>query len=238
MLLSIKSFAIILLVVALVVFTGLFFRTLKKLKQKHFRAGVRNGIYTLLVLFIVIVSALLTTNILTYHRLTHETPVVQLHIEKPDIEKPDIEKRANQYFQVSIIYLKDCHSQFYLLKGDEWQLDARIIKWHSWANLLGLDALYQLDRIQGRYQSIQQQRQTLPTVFKLEKQPEVDLWTLKKHYQWLPLLDAEYGQSVYMTMKPEQWYEVYLTQSGLIARKINPPELNHKCTISVAAKDL
>lgn len=226
--LSIESFFVILLVSGVLITSGLFLRTLQKLQQKQFGAGIRNAIYTLLFLFVASTGGLLVTNVITYNRLSYEMPVARLQIKQ----------LKKQRFQVSVVYLKDCQSRQYLLNGDEWQLDARIIKWHSWANLLGLNALYQLDRIQGRYRSIEQQRQTLPTVFQLESQPGVDLWALKKQYQWLPLLDAEYGQSVFMTMQPEQWYEIYLSQSGLIARKINPPAINGNCSVTGMAKHL
>ncbi len=224
--LSLKSLSIILLLIALLVTTGLLLRTLKKLRHKQFSAGLRNGLYTLLALFLVIISGLLVSNVLVYHRLSHETPIARLHIKPLD----------RQLYQVSVVYLPDCRRSQFTLKGDEWQIDARIIKWHSWANLLGLDALYQLDRIQGRYRSIEQQRQNLPTVFKLEQQPQPDLWALKKQYQWLPLLDAQYGQSVFMTMAPDQWYEVHLSQSGLIARKINRQQVNNHCAVAPVVK--
>ncbi len=224
--LSLKSLSIILLLIALLVTTGFLLRTLKKLRNKQFSAGLSNGLYSLLALFLVITSGLMVSNVLVYHRLSHETPIAQLHIKPLD----------RQLYQVSVVYLPDCQLSQFTLKGDEWQIDARIIKWHSWANLLGLDALYQLDRIQGRYRSIKQQRQNLPTVFKLEQQPQPDLWALKKQYQWLPLLDAQYGQSVFMTMAPDQWYEVHLSQSGLIARKINRQQVNNHCAVAPVIK--
>ena len=36
------------------------------------------------------------------------------------------------------------------LRGDEWQIDARVVSWKPPATLLGLDPIYQLDRISGR----------------------------------------------------------------------------------------
>ena len=222
--LSLKSLSIILLLIAVLVTTGFLLRTLKKLRHKQFSAGLRNGLYSLLTLFLVIISTLLVSNVLVYHRLSHETPIARLYIKPLD----------RQLSQVSVVYWPDCRRSQFSLKGDEWQLDARIIKWHSWANLLGLDALYQLDRIQGRYRSIEQQRHNLPTVFKLEQPPQPDLWALKKQFQWLPLLDAQYGQSVFMSMTADQWYEVHLSQSGLIARKIDQQQANNHCA-NVAA---
>ena len=207
--LSLQSYYFIALTASLLVLILFFFRTLKMLKKKKIWASCRNSSYLLLVLFFLISISLVGTNVLTYHRLTHETPIALLQVERLN----------KQSYRLELLLLDNCIKTSYLLKGDEWQMDARIIKWHGWANLLGLDASFQLDRISGRYQDIEQQRMSLPTVFALEAKPEYDLWALKKEYQWLPWLDAKYGQSVFLTMKNKQSYQLYMTQTGIIARE-------------------
>lgn len=185
-----------------------FFRTLKMMQNKKWGAGFRNSSYLLVALFFLIILSLIGSNVLTYHRLTHESPIALL----------DIEQIKHQQFRVKLLQLENCRKLSYDINGDEWQLDARIIKWHGWANLLGLDASFQLDRISGRYQSIAQQRSHLPTVYSLETKQKYDLWALKTKYNWLPWLDAKYGQSVFLAMKNDQSYQIFMTQSGLIAR--------------------
>ncbi|MCW8931945.1 MAG: hypothetical protein OQL19_17135 [Gammaproteobacteria bacterium] len=208
--LSIEFYYYLILASTLLVLIFFFFRTLKMLKKKKVWASCRNSSYLLLVLFFLVTISLVGTNILTYHRLTHERPIAYIHI-----------KHLNkQSFQMNLLLLENCHKSSYILQGDEWQMDARIIKWHGWANLLGLDASYQLDRVSGRYQNIKQQRMNLPTVFALESLQDYDLWALKKEYQWLPLLDAKYGQSVFLPMKNNLSYQLYMTQVGIIAREI------------------
>lgn len=203
-----RYYFIVLAVLLLLLFFSLW-RIVILLRKKKIWAGCRNSSYLLVLLFILGSVLLLGSNVLTYHRLTHETPVAQLLVEK----------LGRQYYQVQVLLLDNCRKTTYELRGDEWQIDARIVKWHGWANLLGLDARYQLDRITGRYQAIAQQRVSLPSVFSLESQPEYDLWALKKENQWLPWLDAEYGQSVFLAMKDRQSYLLYMTQTGLIARE-------------------
>jgi len=39
----------------------------------------------------------------------------------------------------------------YPISGDEIYVDARILKWHALANLLGLSTAYELDRVGGRF---------------------------------------------------------------------------------------
>lgn len=207
--LAIESYYFIALTVTLLAFFFFFFRTLKMLKKRKVWASCRNSSYVLLVLLFLISISLIGTNVLTYHRLTHETPIASLQVERLN----------KQSYQLELLLFENCSKKVYELKGDEWQMDARIIKWHGWANLLGLDASFQLDRISGRYQNIDQQRMNLPTVFALENKADYDLWALKKEYQWLPWLDAKYGQSVFLTMKNNQSYQLYMTQTAIIARE-------------------
>ncbi len=219
--LSLQSYYFIALTAILLVLIFFFFRTLKMLRKKKIWASCRNSSYLLLLLFFLISTSLVGTNVLTYHRLTHETPIASLQVER----------LKKQSYQLELLLFDNCSKTSYSLKGDEWQMDARIIKWYGWANLLGLDASFQLDRLSGRYQNIDQQRMNLPTVFAIEAKPEYDLWKLKKDHQWLPWLDAEYGQSVFLTMKDNQSYQLYMTQTGIIAReeKSGFPE-NKKCS--------
>lgn len=206
-----EMYYFIFLAAILLVSVFFFFRILTMLKKKKIWASCRNSSYLLLVLFLLISASLVGTNVLTYHRLTHESPIATLYVEQLN----------KQTYRVELLQLENCHKTSYVLRGDEWQMDARIIKWHGWANLLGLDASFQLDRISGRYQNIEQQGMNLPTVFALEERKKFDLWGLKKEHQWLPWLDAKYGQSVFLAMKDNQSYWLYMTQNGLIARERN-----------------
>jgi hypothetical protein len=110
----------------------------------------------------------------------------------------------------------------FMLYGDDWQLDARVLKWKGWANLLGLDAQYRLERISGRYRDIEQERRDERTVYALSQNPGLDLWELSNRYRrWLPFVDAMYGSATYLPMAETARYEVKMTQTGLIARPMN-----------------
>ena len=61
------------------------------------------------------------------------------------------------------------------LRGDEWQLDARIITWKPPATILGLEPVYQLERLSGRYSSIERERTEPRTVHALAEERPLDL---------------------------------------------------------------
>jgi len=151
-------------------------------------------------------------NLASYDRLTYETPVAELVFES----------RGPHRFRANLIHMPDGELKIFLMNGDEWQLDARVLKWRGWANLVGLDAEYRLERISGRYSDIELERSAPRSVYALSENPGLDLWALAAQYrEGLPFIDAVYGSATYLPMADGARYQVSLGQSGLIARPVN-----------------
>jgi len=152
-------------------------------------------------------------NIASYGRLTYEQPVAELTFTE----------LAPQKYQASVTFLQDQRQQEFLLDGDEWQLDAKVLKWQGYANLIGFNAHYKLHRLAGRYTTIEQSNNQPATNYDLNADPGLDIWQLiRQHPNLLPLVDAYYGSAVFLPMADQAHYKVFMTQSGLIARPINP----------------
>ncbi len=154
----------------------------------------------------------IATNLYSYSRLTYEQPVAKLRFRQLE----------DQQFQVEISYQNENKVDSYVIKGDEWQIDARVIKWHGWAQLLGLNAQYRLERISGRYSNIEEERGNERSVYALGDKDQIDYWKfLNKYKKHLPWVDTYYGSATYFPMSDNADYSVSLTQSGLIARSLN-----------------
>lgn len=109
------------------------------------------------------------------------------------------------------------------LAGDEVYVDAQILKWKPLANVLGLHTAYELDRIAGRYRSIDDERTAPRSVFALARDKPVDLFDLRKRYTFLaPLLDAEYGSASYLEVSRPTEIELRVSTSGLMMREVTP----------------
>ncbi len=110
------------------------------------------------------------------------------------------------------------------LSGDEWQLDARILTWQPPATILGLDPVYQLERLSGRYSEIDREINDTRTVHDLSDRKLVDLWTVARRFPLLmPGVDAYYGTATYVPMADAARFRVTLSRDALIARPINDP---------------
>jgi len=112
--------------------------------------------------------------------------------------------------------------RMFTLRGDEWQMDARVVNWKPPATLLGLDPIYQLDRLSGRYSSIDDEMSEQRTVHALSDELAFDVWHVARRFPVLmPGVDAYYGTATYVPMADGARFEVTLTRTALIARPVN-----------------
>ena len=108
------------------------------------------------------------------------------------------------------------------VRGDEWQMDARVVNWKPPATLLGLDPIYQLDRLSGRYSDIDDEMTEERTVHALSDELTLDVWRVARKFPVLmPGVDAYYGTATYLPMADGARFEVTLTRTALIARPVN-----------------
>jgi hypothetical protein len=108
------------------------------------------------------------------------------------------------------------------LRGDEWQMDARVVNWKPPATLLGLEPIYQLDRLSGRYSDIDDEMSEERTVHALSEELPLDVWRVARKFPLLmPGVDAYYGTATYLPMADGARFEVTLTRTALIARPVN-----------------
>jgi hypothetical protein len=108
------------------------------------------------------------------------------------------------------------------LRGDEWQLDARIITWQPPATILGLEPVYQLERLSGRYSSIDRELSEPRTVHGLAEERALDLWSLARNFPRLtPGVDAFYGSATYLPMADGARFRITLSRDAIIARPVN-----------------
>jgi len=170
-----------------------------------------HGVAALASLACAAAVALVGVDLASYQRLTHEEPVAEVRF-----------RQAGDRRYAAEVLRPGGASEAFELAGDEWQLDARVIKWRGVATVLGLDSGFRLDRIGGRYRDIAEERSAPRTVFELERPRGVDVWSLARRFHaYLPWLDALYGSATYLPMADGAHYAVSISATGLLARPLN-----------------
>ena len=131
-----------------------------------------------------------------------------------------VQPTGPQRFSATVRY-PDLREVKFELAGDEVYVDAQILKWKPMANVFGLHTAYELDRIAGRYRSIDHERSAARTVFPLSRDKLLDLFDLRRRYTFLaPLLDAEYGSASYVVVSRPAEIELRVSTTGLLMREV------------------
>lgn len=179
-------------------------------RREHIR-GALHGLSGMVIGCLVAIVMLIGINLLTYARFTAERPVATVRFRKI----------SPQHYAVTLVR-HDGRSVHATLAGDEWELDARIIKWKGFATVIGFKPLYRLQRLSGRYARIGDELSRPPTAIALAKEPGLSLWDLAhREAGWLPLVDAAYGTATYLPMSDGAVFRVSLSVTGLLARPAN-----------------
>ena len=172
--------------------------------------GVLQVVVSLLLLAVAGIFGVVAIGMNGYRALTAERTAATVEIEREG------EQRFTAHFT-----FPDGEEATYQLAGDELYVDARILKWHPRASLLGLGAGYQLDRVAGRYRSLDDEQTSPRTVFSLADEGAVDLFDLARRYQFLSrLVDAEYGSATFLQIRDGGTYQVRVSNTGLLIREV------------------
>lgn len=124
-----------------------------------------------------------------------------------------------QRFAVTLRLLDGTETR-YEMAGDQVRIDAHILKWNPIAGLLGLGAVYKLDRIGGRYRIAEEERASARTVHLLGEAGQFDLFSARRRYAFLaPFLDAEHDSAVFIAMAGPAELELHVSDSGLRLRE-------------------
>ena len=182
--------------------------------RRHWRARRRfacahRGAWLLVFVLLAILLAGMGLALRGYGLLSAEAPVATVQARQ----------LGPQWFGVRVDFPDGTHRSVDL-RGDEWQLDARVIKWAPRAVALGAQPLFRVDRLSGRYRDAAQAGATLPSVVALDGDSVVDLWQIKQRFpRWLPWLDADYGSAAFLPLVDGGNYVVTISPlGGLVAR--------------------
>ena len=172
----------------------------------------QSGIRMTVGLFLLALGAIagtISVGMMGYRALTREDVAAHISV------KPSGKQRFLATFRFA-----DGREATYDLAGDSIYVDAHILKWHPYANMIGLHTAYEIDRVTGRYHSIKDERDAMRTVHALGRDKPIDLYELRRSYSILsPLFDAEYGSATFVPVTRAAELELRVSTTGLLIRE-------------------
>src|SRR5881396_51390 len=184
-------------------------RAVRATRARHWLGGTIRGLVGLLLLALAALAATITVGIRGYRALTYEEVAATVKTEPVGVQR----------FRATIV-LPDQRLAMYDLAGDAFYVVAHILKWHPWANFIGLHTAYELDRVTGRYNSVADERTKPHTVYSVARTRPVDLFFWARRLKLLPLVDAEYGSAAFVAGTRPAEYEVRVSTTGLLMRPV------------------
>lgn len=171
------------------------------------------------VLGVGLAASLVGLNLQTYSRLTYERPVAKVEVAALNPAEKRYNVKITRLDGTDRVYPCD-------LQGDEWILGGRVQKWQPWANVLGLDATYDLDQVANKYFSALEANGKPITACDLAgAAPEANKYVPEGILAWLMGLiqveDRAFGSANYMPLADGAEYQVVMTQSGFNAEPVN-----------------
>src|SRR5450755_3311842 len=176
---------IVAVVTAVCALVGLIFlvQARRRFRRRRMGSCALHGLSSLVFFLAAACAALLGFDLMSYQRLTREQPALEAQFTRV----------GERQFDAVLTYHSGATQRF-ALRGDDWQVDARVLKWHGAANVLGFDTAYRLERIGGRYSDIDRERDAPRTFYALNPPPHVDVWSLlQRYHHYLPWVDTLYG---------------------------------------------
>jgi len=174
--------------------------------------GFLRGTIGLVLLGSALLIVLVALDVYSYRNLDKEHSVGTVSFERLD----------SQLYKVKFSD-EDGLSQNFELRGDQWQLDARMLKWKGPLARWGVEPAYRLDRLSGRYLTLQDERNKERSVHALSSSEHgVDVWNFLRDIGGsAPIVDAVYGSATFLPMEDGAVYEVRISHTGLLARPLN-----------------
>jgi hypothetical protein len=189
-----------------------FIITFKALRKKKVIPSTIRLLCALLCLALAALFGTISIAVQGYRALTHEEIAAEIRTQ------PLGTKSFMAYFK-----FPDGKEASYKLAGDSLYVDAHILKWKPLVNILGLHTAYELDRVAGRYMDIKDELSGPRTAFSISQNKVLNMFTLRQRYFALsPLLDAEYGSAAFINLDKAAKFEIRVSATGLLIRKIEP----------------
>ncbi|HWV16656.1 MAG TPA: cation/multidrug efflux pump [Cellvibrio sp.] len=188
------------------------YRTVRMLWSSSWFMGWLRGMFGLGLLTLALAIGLLAYDIHSYKSIPLERPVASVSIESI----------ASQHFKVTLVE-RSGREQSFNLFGDQWQLDARLLKAQGLLALISEKPAYRLDRLSGRFYDIH--KETAENRVRnsiVQSWLGLDVWKfIDTHPAWFPYLETSTSNATYLPMSGGALYEIYISNIGLVARPLN-----------------
>jgi hypothetical protein len=113
-------------------------------------------------------------------------------------------------------------TEIYDLSGDEWTVGGDVLRFRPFLSALGLQTVFRISRVEGRFSDAEEARRQKPTAFDREADP-LPVWlSLYRHSDHAPLrwlVDGAHGQSISQLPDRRAIFDIFIGKDGFVLTK-------------------
>ncbi len=181
------------------------------------RVGIVGSTFRLLAVLLLITATTATLMLLafiqSYTAFTHRDRIAKVYCTAVPGKEEEMLLKL-----VTIDSSTGGRLRQFRLFGQQWAIEGHILKWEDWLNFLGLRTMYKLTRVTGRYVRAEDEVSRPASAYSLISNQEDPKWRwLYEYGEFLPFVQAVYGNTVFNFPSPTRSFEIYVTTSGFMA---------------------
>ncbi len=182
------------------------------IRRSWFMAWIKASL-ALIVVAVAILLVLIAVDLIQFKSFQTDVPVAKIKLKR----------LGEQQFRM-VMEIPEEGEQEFVLSGDLWQLDARLITWYGPLAAIGMRPGYRFERVSGRYYSLEQEQHAERTVFAVDHlDPGIDFWQWLLDKDSFPWIKARYGSATFLPMKDGAEFSIAIGVDGLVAKPLNTP---------------
>ncbi|MBN2100632.1 hypothetical protein JW710_01930 [Candidatus Dojkabacteria bacterium] len=192
--------------------------------------------FILIVILVAVIAGASGIWLHTYNTFTTENLVAIVEAEEIKYDNDD-----NPYFKITYtpierpsaftrIFVRDeededkkmlTEREEFFIHGDRFMVEAHVVNFEDWANLLGFKTIYKVSRIRGEYNSTEKERSGKRSVYDMNGGMDPVWETMEYNQEILDfLIDGVYVSGVSQSARKEEaTWGIYMTEDGLIMKK-------------------
>lgn len=152
----------------------------------------------------------------SYQIFTREEPVAIVEIESP----PPQSSYRFLLKMTPVTQGVEGTPQLFPMQGDQWAVTGEILKWHPWLNFVGIKNCHRLTRVSARYLRVADEMNAPRSAYDLNGGTG-SLWPILYRLQeYLPFVEAVYGNAAHTFAEHKSRWGVFVTLSGYLIKPL------------------
>lgn len=180
----------------------------KLLSDPDWFRGFMKGVLGMGFLAAAVAGGYVIFDMMSFKVAKTDAPLITLNIQKKEEQRFDVDVKG-----------EGIKAGLYDVLGDQAEFKIQMLYWSGPAVQAGLKTAYRVEGLEGRFLSLEQERNVDKTQHPLKSDPFIPFWKIMNQSPFLPFIRATYAEGVYIPLAEGASFSLSLEGDEIV---INP----------------